>query len=184
MAEPYVGEIALFAINTIPQGWQECKGQLLAIQSNTALYSLIGIQFGGDGKTNFRLPDLRGRAVLGIGVTQTNYSYTMGSYGGTEAVVLNSGNLPTHTHYVVADAANATSVAVGKNFLAKVVTSITDPTPQPLYAQPPTGVSPALVPLNPLAVTATGAGVGHPNIQPSIALTYCIATTGLYPSRP
>jgi microcystin-dependent protein len=183
MAEPYVGEIAQFAFNAIPTGWLECKGQLLTINQYTALYSLLGTQFGGDGRANFRLPDLRSRAVLGIGKTATNYTYTTGTYGGVETVALSAGNLPAHSHTVVADKTNAGSALPGQNYFAKAVKSATDTTPEPLYASPPANMATS-VPLNPASVTPVGAGAAHANIQPYLAISYCIATSGIYPMRP
>lgn len=183
MAEPYVGEIAQFAFNVIPRGWLECNGQLLNISQYSALYALLGTQFGGDGRINFRLPDLRSRAVLGIGSTATNYSYTTGTYGGQETVALNAGNLPAHTHTVVGDKTNAKSPGPGQNYLAMPVTSVTDTTPQPLYSPPPTNMATSIV-LNPDSVTPSGNGEGHPNIQPYVAIAYCIAAVGYYPPRP
>jgi microcystin-dependent protein len=182
MADPYVGEIAQFSFNTIPTGWLECKGQLLAVRQYAALYSLLGTQFGGDGTTNFRLPDLRSRAALHIGVTPTNYTYTTGSYGGSETVPVVAGNLPSHTHYVFADGTQAAAAGAGENYFAKAVISPTTPTPEPLYAPPPSTAS-QMVPLNPATLTTAGAGQAHSNIQPYLALSYCIAAVGIYPPR-
>jgi microcystin-dependent protein len=184
MSECYLGEIALFSYERIPSGWLPCDGRLLNAKDYTALFSLLGARFGGDGRTNFRLPDLRGRSPLGQGRTDTGYTYTVGSYGGAETVVLNSGNLPSHTHKVVADATNGASALPGQNYFAQVVTSAKNTDPQNLYAPPPSTSTVKTVPLNPATVSTVGAGQGHENMQPYLAMSYCIATTGFYPSHP
>ncbi|AOL17944.1 phage tail protein [Xanthomonas citri pv. malvacearum] len=177
--EAFVGEIRLFPIDWAPAGWLPCDGRTLPITSNVALASLLGTQFGGDGKTTFNLPDLRGRTPVSQGVnplTTPPVSYTVGTYGGLEGVALTATQVPPHTHMVNAVAAAATTAAVASN--ANVLHAET-PTPQFLYA--PTG---ALIPLAGDSVSQEGAGTAHNNMQPSLVLNFCICTVGIYPQRP
>jgi len=98
MAQPYVGEIRMFAGNFNPSGWAFCNGQLLPISQNTALFSLLGTQYGGNGQTTFALPDLRGRAPIGFNQGPGLSPYQLGENGGTESVTLNTGQMPAHQH--------------------------------------------------------------------------------------
>ncbi|MEO7589168.1 MAG: tail fiber protein [Arachnia sp.] len=168
--DPILGELRLFGFMFAPSGWASCQGQLMPISSNTALYSLLGTTYGGDGRTNFALPDLRGRLPLGSGHGPGLSDYTQGQLGGQEQVTLQAGQLPAHNHTVA-----ASSSATGKN---------------PSNAFPavtPDGVSygtSADMSMNPTMVGGGGAGQPHENRQPFIALNWCIATQGVYPSRP
>lgn len=181
MSEPFLGEIRLLAFNFAPRGWADCNGQLLPIAQNTALFSLLGTIYGGDGRTTFALPDLRGRAAIHTGTGPGLSPRTQGSRSGQEVVTLGVSNLPAHNHLatstanVVAVAGN-TNDAVG-NFWADDagVSSATYHT------------GPANATMNAGAVQTTignsGGGAPHDNMQPFLTLRYCIAITGLFPSR-
>lgn len=168
MVEPFIGEIRLFGFGYAPQGWATCDGQLLNISQNQALYALIGTTYGGNGTTNFNLPDLRGRTMLHRGS-----SYMEGREGGIETVALSAtSQLPAHTH-----ALNANSAAGGTNVPQGNVPAAVAITDQFAYATAkasPAAVFPSL--------TSTG-GAAHDNMQPSLTLNFCIALTGLFPSR-
>jgi microcystin-dependent protein len=178
--EPYIGEIRCFSFGRIPRGWVTCNGQLLPINQNQALFSLIGVYYGGDGRTNFQLPNLNGRAPIHYNASQQalpNYPTQMGTAQGVEAVSLTLGNLPAHRHTLQASTAAATLVPATNNFLAIA------PSPHFGYAAVPTDQS-QLAALDSSVVSSDGSGVAHTNMQPYLALNFCIATTGLYPTRP
>ncbi len=173
MTEPFVGEIRLFAFNTIPSGWMRAEGQELQINQNQALYTLLQTQFGGNGQTTFKLPDLRGRTPVCATITN------QGQSGGTDSVVLTPTQIPPHTHAVnVSSGAGAVGNPAG-GVLATNTKTAAVPIPFPVYAAPSNAV-----PLAPTTIQPSGAGQGHDNRQPSLALAYCIAIRGLYPARP
>jgi microcystin-dependent protein len=187
LTEPYLGEIRIFPTAYKQQGWVPCDGSLLPVNTNQALFSLLGKQFGGDGTTNFALPDLRGRVIVGTGVTPSGTTYNTGVAGGAETVALTASNMPGHTHPVVASSANAaasTATAAPKsNFLAAAIQATSASAvavPVPLYAP---GANP--VSLAPGVVSSIGSGGAHDNMQPSIALEYRIrVSAAVYPPRP
>lgn len=176
MAYPYIGEIQLFAIDFAPKGWLPCDGRILQIHDNAALYSLLGTSFGGNGTTTFALPDLRGRAVAGEGMPARpgQSTYVVGSHAGQETVQI---PLPTHTHELAADNANAAAPVPGDNYLAAVITSAG--ASLPLYSNSAPSVA-----INSATVSPAGGTDGHDNMQPSLVLNYCIATIGDYPPQP
>ena len=165
MSEPFLAEIRIFGFNFAPRNWAACDGQLLPIASNAALFSLLGTNFGGDGRTTFGLPDLRGRAALHEGP-----GYTLASRSGTESVVLSQSQMPAHTHVMQASSDNASANTVPGNVLARSTT--------PLYASPGASAS-----LAPAAIGNGGGTVGHPNMMPFRTVNFCIALVGLFPSR-
>lgn len=180
--ENYLGEIRLFGFGNIPKGWAACSGQLLPISQNSALFSLLGTYYGGDGRVTFALPNLNGRAVIGQGNSSYGTSYPIGSAAGTETVTLLTDNLPVHNHVVNAN----TSYDVGSpstNFFANSNTptnvAVKNKATVNLFA--PQGGS--VTPLAP-AITSFGGGQPHENRMPFLTMNYCIATTGIYPSRP
>ncbi len=165
MAEPFLSEIRIMSFNFAPEGWALCNGQLLPINQNQALFSLLGTTFGGNGETNFALPDLRARTPIHVGS-----GHTLGERGGEQAHTLSIAEIPTHNH--VASASNATTGATPvptSNYLAV--------SPGKLYAAPA-----HLVSLNPASVTNTGGSQAHLNMQPFLALSFCIALQGIFPS--
>ncbi|MFV3131419.1 phage tail protein [Niveispirillum sp. KHB5.9] len=187
MSDFFIGEIRLFPFQTVPNGWTLCNGQALQIQQNAALYSLIGIQFGGDGKTTFNLPNLNGRAIAGLNGTALGMPAQVGNTAGAETVTLTVAQIPAHTHTVAAanQQAPTTNQAANPTNSFFAATSIPTQVPNPPTA-PPAMYGPAVAPMTALNTTivgnAGGSG-GHENRQPFLALSYCIATSGLYPAR-
>lgn len=168
MSQPFVGEIKMFAGNFAPRSYAFCDGQLLAISQNDALFSLLGTIYGGDGRTTFGLPDLRGRTPIHYGSGPGLTPRQIGNSGGSERVALTTNQLPSHNHGGAVgadDSANATSP--GGNTLANTST--------PAY------VPGGLQAMNP--TTANGAGQQHDNMMPFQAIHFIIALFGVYPSR-
>ncbi|MFC6152435.1 phage tail protein [Nocardioides yefusunii] len=163
--EPLLGEIALFATNFVPRGWAPCDGQLLAIAQNTALFSIVGAAYGGDGRTTFGLPDLRGVVALGVGQGPGLTNYSLGEMGGEGSVTLLPADMPGHTHAVRAGG-SATSGSPVENRPAGGDVQ--------LYNSEPTSEE---------RLSVEGQTQPHSNEQPSLGLQYCIALTGTYPSR-
>lgn len=174
--EPFLGEIRLFAGNFAPRGWALCYGQLLSISQNAALFSLLGTTYGGDGRTTFGLPDLRGRVPVHEGQGPGLTPRTLGERSGSEAVTLLATQLPAHTHALAASTANATSQVARGNLPAfTYVDAVTT-----LYANEDGGT----VAMAPGAIAPTGSGLPHENRMPTLALNFIIAVEGIYPSRP
>lgn len=163
MAEPFLSEIRIMSFGFAPKGWAQCNGQLLPINQNQPLFSLLGTTFGGDGRVNFALPDNRGRVPIHVGS-----GHTLGEKGGEQAHTLSISELPTHTHVANANSSNATSPIAIANLLAAA---------NNLYA-PATN----LVALNASMVTNTGGSQAHLNMQPFLTLNFCIALQGIFPS--
>jgi microcystin-dependent protein len=174
MSDYFLGEIRLFPYGGIPKGWAACHGQLLPILQNQALYTLLGTVYGGDGRTTFGLPDLQGRTPYGTAAT------TQGTKGGTESVALTLSNLPPHTHNVFVNSQNGTKAAEAGNFLATNATGGSGAAPFNVYAAQ---AGNPVVALNTKSVDSNGSNQAHENRQPSLALSYCISLSGLYPSR-
>lgn len=172
MSDFFLGEIRLFSFNWAPQGWALCQGQDMPINQNQALYALLGLQYGGNGTTVFKLPDLRGRVIVGQGQNpHTGTTYQIGQAAGAEAVTLTQSQIPAHIHGINASADNATTNVAAGNYLA------TNPA-IPAYATPG-----SMVGLQPTTIGSAGGGQAHPNVQPSLVLNYCIATQGIFPPR-
>jgi microcystin-dependent protein len=173
MSEPFLGQVIAVGFNFAPVGWAFCDGSLLSIAQNSVLFNLIGTQYGGDGQTNFALPDLRGRAALGIGQGQGLQPYAIGQTGGVESVALTSAQFAGHTHALQA-AATATTPTPGSSVVLGAPASGTS-----LYATAGTGAA-----LSGSAVSpALGGGLPHENRQPSTTINYIIALEGIYPSQ-
>ena len=175
MATYYAGEIKIFSFDWAPAKWSKCDGQILPISGNPTLYSLIGTQFGGDGRSTFNLPDLRGRVPVHSGGT-----YHQGDYGGVESVTLVEPQIPQHNHDINVTADPGTEVtAYNRN----------DPSLEDCYFAESNktynlyGSASNLVNLAPNIVSSVGGNQPHYNIQPSTVLNFCIALDGLYPSR-
>lgn len=183
MSTPYLGQIEAFAFNFAPKGWMMCAGQLLSIQQYTALFSLLGTYYGGNGTTNFQLPDLRGRVAVSQGQAQGGSPYTMGEAVGTENVTLLLNNMPQHTHTMnVVNNGTATTggAALPSNNVQLASGFDTRPAPgaaTPLYG-PSSGAQVALENLG-----STTGNTPHPNMMPYLTVNYCISLTGIFPSR-
>jgi microcystin-dependent protein len=180
MSTPFMGQIEIFSFNFAPKGWALCNGQLLPINQNQALFSLLGTQFGGNGQTNFALPDLRSRIPISMG---TNI---IGTAAGTESVTLNIGTMAQHTHQMKADG----TTAAGSNFptpgnSGTSVMGNSGGTQVPpgsftvsIYSS--AGVTGTLAPQ---VISNNGGSQPHTNIQPYLCLNFCIALQGIFPSR-
>lgn len=166
MAEPFLGEIRIMSFVFAPKGWALCNGQLLPINQNQALFSLLGTTFGGDGRVNFALPDNRGRTPIHVGS-----GYTLGERGGEQAHTLTISEIPTHTHVLNGTTANAT-VALPSNSITFARSGT------PMYGAPAN-----LVSMNPQGTSNVGGSQAHLNMQPFLTLNFCIALQGIYPSR-
>ncbi|MFD1990611.1 phage tail protein [Paenibacillus nicotianae] len=171
--EPFLGELRIFPYGFIPKGWLACNGQILSINQNAALASLLGQTYGGDGKTTFGLPNLQGQVPLGTGMAASTKTYTLGQKAGEANHSLTINEMPQHNHNVNASSATASS---------KTPTNNAWSAPAPNTYKPSAGATPVTLPPN--ALSDAGTGTGHNNMQPFLALTICIATTGLYPPRP
>lgn len=165
MSEPFIGETKWISWNFPPKGWAFCNGQLLPINQNQALFSLLGTMYGGDGRTDFALPDMRGRAPIHIGG-----GFSQGQKGGEEAHTLTNAEMPTHLHGVTASGGAGTAPGPGGNFLANRQSDI--------YAPPG-----SLQAMNPAAVSQAGGSQPHGNMAPYIVLNCVIALVGIFPSR-
>lgn len=183
MSDWFLGEIRAFSFDKIPAGWIQCQGQSLPITGNQALFAVIGNQFGGDGKTNFNVPDLRGRAAIGAytGGIPGPANYTQGKAGGAETVVLTAAQVPTHIHFFVASADTGQAKPVPTGNLLGVATKSATAAAFNIYAPVPPTPPAAMVALAPAAVDVVGGNGGHENRQPLLALNFCIATTGIFP---
>lgn len=169
--DPFIGELMIFAGNFAPRGWAFCDGQLLSIAQNTALFSLLGTMYGGDGQTTFGLPDLRGRAPINAGQGPGLSNFTQGELGGEENHMLTATEMPAHTHTAYADATNGTVDSPLNALPAR------NPAAIPAYG---TGASAALAANH---IGTAGASQPHNNMPPYLVLNYCIALQGVYPSR-
>ncbi|MBP2312714.1 phage tail protein [Azospirillum soli] len=180
MAEPYVGEIRLFAGNFAPNGWHLCDGSLLAIPQYELLYALLGTTYGGDGRTTFGLPDLRGRLPIGTGSANGDpnqggtSAYTLGQTGGATTVTLTEAQLPSHTHLLTATSTPATQTSPVGGILA-------DPTDNFNSYIPYSSTGVMRVMANNSLLPA-GGNAPHNNVMPTMPLTYIIALVGLYPA--
>ena len=176
--QPFVGQITLFPFNFAPTGWALCEGQLMPISQNTALFSLLGTFYGGDGKTTFALPDLRGRVAVGQGQGPGLSPYDIGEVLGVEAVTLLGSQIASHTHPFPAVAAQATTNAPNGALPAEGHGSGRGAFPVNTYAALQTAV-----PLASGQVAPAGGGHAHNNLQPYLTLNWCIALQGVFPAR-
>src|SRR5205823_6615587 len=168
MAEPFLSEIKIMSFGFAPKGWALCNGQLLPINQNQALFSLLGTTFGGDGRVNFALPDLQTRTPIHVG-----NGHTLGERGGEQAHTLSISELPTHTHFATGTSTSSdpsgTNIATGNVLCAG---------PAEIYSAPS-----QLVAMNPTTVGNTGGSQAHLNMQPFLVLNFSIALQGIFPSQ-
>jgi microcystin-dependent protein len=180
MSSPFLGQITVYPYNFPPNGWADCSGQLLPISQYSALFSLLGTQYGGNGTTNFGLPDLQGRIPVGQGQLTGGSDYIMGEVAGGENVTILASSMPAHSHTLTATTADG---------------SVNNPSGL-ILAKPQTGggrgggnqgdiYNPGNVdtPLAPTSLGVAGGSQPHNNIQPTLVLRYCIALQGVFPSR-
>jgi microcystin-dependent protein len=172
VADPFVGEIRIFAFNFAPTGWALCNGQVLPIRQNTALFSLLGTSYGGDGKSTFGLPDLTGAAPVHAGTGPDGSAYYTGQAGGSSSVSLIQSELPVHNHSLSVSTRNA---------------SAKDPTNQALAVGQGIGMygpsNGSATTMAPQALSISGGSQPHNNMQPSLVFCFCIALQGIFPAR-
>ena len=164
MAEPFLSEIRIMSFNFAPKGWALCNGQLMPINQNQALFSLLGTTYGGDGRVNFALPDQRGRTPIHVG-----QGHTLGEKAGATSVTLSQLHMPEHTHTAQAFSQNGDQAVPTGNILGTV---------NNLYNGP--GAN--MVALNPATISNVGGGQPHNNMMPYLVLNFCIALQGIFPS--
>ena len=170
MSEPFIGELRAFGFNFAPNGWAQCSGQLLPIAQNTALFSLLGTMYGGNGQTTFGLPDLRGRSAISAGQGPGLSMYTQGEVAGVEQVTLTASQVAPHTHTAMGG-----TTATGKNPAGNV----------PGYTEAGSSYSPTpAIPMNAGMISPNAGGQPHENRPPYLVINWCIALEGIYPTRP
>ncbi|MEO6037484.1 MAG: tail fiber protein [Saprospiraceae bacterium] len=171
MADPFVAEIRIFPFNFAPKGWAFCDGQLLPLSQNTALFSLLGTTYGGNGKSNFALPDLQGRAPMHPGQGPGLSLHDLGESAGSDTVTLLLGEIPFHTHQMsVSSQLGAENTVANQNFAMGDGVNMYGPAnvPEPMAFQ---------------ALTPSGSSQPHNNLQPYLTLNFCIALQGVFPAR-
>jgi microcystin-dependent protein len=164
MAEPFLSEIRIMSFGFPPKGWALCDGQLLPINQNQALFSLLGTTYGGDGRVNFGLPNLQGRVPIHMGG-----GHTLGERGGEQAHTLSISELPMHVHVGNATNTNGAGAVPTNNFLGAFNNAYTQPA--------------ALTSLDPSSIGSVGGSQAHQNMQPFLVLSFCIALQGIFPSQ-
>lgn len=176
MSDPFVAEIRIFPFNFPPKGWAFCDGQLLPISQNTALFSLLGTVYGGDGKSTFALPDLQGSAPMQPGQGQGLSLRDLGEMSGVESITLLVSEIPVHTHQMRFHEVDLAELPVGAN--NRVLANSAN---QNAYQS---NASANLVTMAPQALPPAGGGLPHNNMQPYLTLNFCIALQGVFPQRP
>jgi microcystin-dependent protein len=165
MSEPFLSEIKIVSFNFPPKGWALCNGQLLPINQNQALFALLGTTYGGNGQTNFALPNLRGRVPIHFG-----NGHTLGEAAGSSSVTISQQTMPQHLHFLQASSTAANQLTPGSGVLANVQAKIyNDPT--------------ALTTLSPASVSSVGGSQPHNNMMPYLVLNFIIALQGIFPSQ-
>lgn len=170
MSEPFLAEVRMVGFNFAPRGWAFCDGQILPINQNQSLYSLLGTTYGGDGRTSFALPDLRGRTPIHVGRSNGGSEHQLGQKSGEETHTLSANEMPQHTHTLRGTNTGNGTASPANNVFANAGTD--------LYNS-----ADSLVDMNAGVVTNVGGGQAHENVQPYLALNFCIALRGLFPSR-
>ena len=173
MSDQFVGEIRIFPFNFAPKGWAFCDGQLMPISQNTALFSLLGTQYGGDGKSTFALPNLQGNVPLHFGQGPGLTPYNVGDSGGASAIALLTSEMPAHNHSTACNSALGTKPKPNGNYWASDAAGI-------LTQYAPSGDGSQM---NPQAIGVAGSSLPHNNMQPFLTLNFCIALQGIYPPR-
>ena len=170
MSEPFLAEIRIVGFNFAPRGWAFCDGQILPINQNQSLYSLLGTTYGGDGRTSFALPDLRGRTPIHVGRSNGGVDHMLGSKSGEETHTLAGNEMPQHDHVMMASSSTGNSPIPAGNVLG-------------VSASPAYHEASSLVSMGSSAIANVGGGQAHENMQPWLAVNFCIALMGLFPSR-
>lgn len=175
MSAPFIGEIRLFGFSRVPTGWQACDGSLLDIASNDALFALIGVTYGGDGVSTFAVPDLRGRVPLHNGSGPGLTPHAIGQAGGSESVTLTSDQVPRHSHSMTATTVLANATTPGPTLSLGALSGDT------MYLSDLTGATP--VTMSAQSTSPAGGNSPHDNLMPTLTVQYCIAFSGIFPSR-
>lgn len=170
MAQPYVGEIRMFAGNFAPAGWSFCNGQLLSIAENEVLFQLIGTTYGGDGQETFALPNLQSRIPIHWGTSPSGTNYVIGDAAGVEEVTLTVQQIPAHNHTPGASSNPGNSATPANAVPATNTTAL------------PYGATPPVIPMNPSIIQPTGGSQPHTNIQPFLCVSFIISMFGVFPS--
>jgi microcystin-dependent protein len=178
MSEPFTGQISIFGFNFAPYQWATCSGQTVPISQNTALFSLLGTAFGGNGTSTFGLPNMSGMVPVGQGQLVGGEQYDMGESAGVAAVALIGSEGPSHTHSLMANASGATVNTAAGNVLAKP-----DGPGSPKHAEGKIYNPNAFDTTLSSPIGPSGNSQPHPNVQPVLALNYCISLYGIYPQR-
>ncbi len=175
MSEPFLAEVRIVGFNFAPRGWAFCDGQILPIDQNQSLYSLLGTTYGGDGRTTFALPDLRGRAPMHVGTSNGGGAHRLGTKSGEETHTLSAGEMPQHTHTLEASNTSANNPSPSGNLPAQVGAGVDF-----IYSS---GSDNLNVSLSSASIANVGGGQAHENMHPYLAVNFCIALRGLFPSR-
>jgi microcystin-dependent protein len=176
--DAYIGEIRMFGGTFAPKGWAFCEGQLMAISQNTALFSIIGVMYGGDGKVTFGLPDLRGSVPINQGAGPGLTPRSVGEMGGSPAVTLLTENMPAHNHLAMGSSGKGTSRSPADAIWSQFSTGTRPPEPTNLYA-PSADVTMAAD-----ALVTAGQNMPHNNLQPYLPVRFIICLSGIFPPRP
>ncbi len=172
MSEPFLAEVRIVGFNFAPRGWAFCDGQILPINQNQSLYSLLGTTYGGDGRTSFALPELRGRTPIHVGNSNGGDNHALGQKSGVQTVTLTAAQMTNHTHQLKASSDDGNQALPPDKVLARSVNQV--------YIDP---AGKTLVGMSGGSVTNIGGGQAHDNMQPYLAVNFCIALRGLFPSR-
>ncbi len=177
MSEPYIGEVRCFGFNFPPRNWALCNGQLVAIAQNSALFAILGTTFGGDGRSTFGLPNLQGQIPMHWGSGQGGFNTQIGEAQGTPNVTLTAQQIPQHSHSVTTAAA---TVAAERSASPTSASFLSSTKGEALYQNPPVTPNSAF---SPRAISPSGNSQPHDNMQPYLALNFCISLEGIFPSR-
>lgn len=170
MSQPFIGQISIFGFDFNPRGWAKCNGQVLSIAQNTALFSILGTTYGGNGQTTFALPNLQSRVPVGAGQGPGLSNYALGQVGGEENHTLTPNEMPMHNHLLQASATAGSTPSPASAALAQP--------PSKMYA-----AASSLATLAAASIATTGNSQAHTNIQPYATSNFCIAIQGIFPSR-